>query len=77
MKKLVLTFAGLPEQAGDMLRTQSSSYRIQRSADGLTQTICEATHYHIVQKPDSYRCTLQKSLDGTQIPVFRIPRRLG
>jgi hypothetical protein len=62
---------------GDSLRTESSSYKVSRSDDGLKQTVCEETIY-VSRKPSLYRCTVQKSVDGVPVPVFTAPlRRLG
>jgi hypothetical protein len=71
------TMAG-PSMPGDQLRTQVSSYKVERSENGLRQVVCEKTLYwRGVSKPPSYRCTTQQSLDGRQVPRFRPIRRLG
>ena len=69
---------GTPDIPGDSLISEFSTYRVERAADGLTQTICEATHY-TAAKPSKteYRCTIQTSTNGAPVPVFVAPRRLG
>jgi hypothetical protein len=66
-----------PDQAGDSLRTQASSYRVKRSDDGLEQTICERISFFIVKKPTEYHCTQEKSKSGKPLPVFHPLRRMG
>ena len=63
---------------GDVLRTQNSNYKVVRTATGLKQTICEETNYLIpAGKKSTYRCTIQTSTDGKQIPEFRPTVRMG
>jgi hypothetical protein len=63
---------------GDSLRTRTSSYKVWRSDDGLKQTICEKISYFAPTGGlTEYRCTVQKSNDGAEVPVFNPPRRLG
>ncbi len=62
---------------GDALRTQNSNYKVIRTASGLKQTICEQTNYTMMRKASTYRCTIQTSVDGTKIPVFRPAIRMG
>ena len=67
-----------PTLPGDQLRTRVSSYKVERSQDGLRQVVCEKTSYWGgVRKAPDYRCTTQQSLDGRPVPRFRPVRRLG
>lgn len=65
------------QMRGDSLRTLFSVYKVERSADGLKQVICEKTVYTMEKKPRSYRCTIQKSLDGKPLPRFKPAIRMG
>ncbi len=67
----------VPKLRGDALRTQSSNYKVVRTASGLKQTICEQTLYTMLRKASTYRCTIQTSVDGTKLPVFKPLIRMG
>jgi hypothetical protein len=61
---------------GSSLRTSHSTYQVKRESDGLKQIICEATTSNITGKTD-YRCTIETSLNGEPVPVFKPVIRLG
>jgi hypothetical protein len=70
------------EYIGDVLRTESSVWKIQRAHNGLKQTICEKVSTIDLStgkvKSVDYSCTIQKSKDGkTALPKFEVPRRIG
>lgn len=74
--KLMNKMPGVLKQ-GSALRTSSSVYKINREAGGLKQIICEKTSYSMGPKKVEVRCTIERSLDGRPLPVFKPIIRMG
>lgn len=56
---------------------QAESYKVERSEDGLSQTVCtEISNFRTKEEP-KYSCTAQKSLNGKALPKFVPEIRMG
>ena len=72
---MMTTMPGI-SMPGSSLRFYSTNYKVNRATDGLTQVICEAGTDHIKHKT-TYRCTIEKSLNGVALPEFHPIIRMG
>jgi hypothetical protein len=57
---------------------QAESWKVERSADGLEQTVCsKVTNFRNKKTPAKYSCTEEDSLNGKPLPKFVPPHRMG
>ena len=57
---------------------EAQDYKVERSADGLMQTVCTRNYNYRNKIAPSFNCVATKSLNGKPVPVFvPPPRRLG
>lgn len=56
---------------------ENESYKVERSEDGLVQTVCSKKVNFRTNAEPVYSCTKEKSLNGQALPVFLPPIRMG
>lgn len=57
---------------------KSVSFKVERSEDGLAQTVCEKhTNFRNPRIKPTYTCTDSVSQNGKPLPVFKAPHRVG
>jgi hypothetical protein len=55
----------------------AESYKVERSEDGLKQTVCTEISNLKTHTPSQYSCTSQKSLNGEPLPKFVPVHHMG
>jgi hypothetical protein len=85
-----VTYSGIKAQqefdsiAGNVIPGSSSgwsgeveSYKVERSQDGLEQTVCSLITNYRTKVAPKYSCTQEISLNGQPLPIFKPIIRMG
>jgi hypothetical protein len=65
------------EQPGTTTLCESSSYKVSRSDDGLTQLVCSASDNRCGHPGTQFSCTKEESTNGQPLPKFVPVRVMG